>query len=531
MTTGAMTRGTSARLRVGLISHSGGDGGAERSLLDLIDALSPQSLEFRVVVPEEGYLSSALEVRAIPYLVYRYWPWAHPVPLAWWDRRLKKPLAHLMRAATVARRIRPWRCDFIVTNTLTICEGALAARMLGLPHITYAREFGDLDHGFRFELGPKPSMRLLSLLSARVVFNSAALANHYAGQVSAAKSRVIYNAVPVPPNLPPGAAPNPALEPTFSCVLVASLIPGKGHGDAIRAVAHLRDRGIPVRLTIAGGSGLPTYHRAMRDLIESLGVSSLVQIVGPVTDPWRLFRDADVTLMCSRAEAFGRVTVEAMKLGRPVVGTNSGGTPEIIRDRFNGLLYAPGDARDLADKIERLARDPESTKEMGERARRFATEMFNLDRYGREFLSLLEELVGERGPRAGHWTKPRKSQILVVEDDPLVAQWLAESLGAEGYEVDITGNGRTALEQLDQRSYDLILSDLRMPEIDGVGLYRVLERARPQAARRMLFLTGNPEFPEYRDFVAEKRAHIVDKPVDLNELNRMARQVLTIEAK
>jgi CheY-like chemotaxis protein len=251
-------------------------------------------------------------------------------------------------------------------------------------------------------------------------------------------------------------------------------------------------------------------------------------------------------------EAFGRVTVEAMKLGRAVVGARSGGTPEIIRDGFNGFLYAPGNARDLADKIEQIARDPDGARRMGERARRFATDMFSLERYGGEFMDLLREVHEESARRVpGFWsrlpalpspgavdraihtslrgrTRRRQAQVLVVDDDPLITQWLVDSLTAEGHDVDVAGDGRTAMTQLEQGSYDLIVSDLRMPEVDGVALYRRLERERPQAARRMLFLTGNTDVAEYRDFLAEKRDRTLAKPVDLIELNRLAGRILAI---
>lgn len=522
-------------LRVCFVSHSGFDGGAQRSLVDLIDALASHGVESRVVVPEEGYLTHALQSRAIPYVVYRYWPWTRETPLPRWDRFLKKPLVHLLRAVKLNRLIRRWRCHVIVSNTLTVCEGALAARMLRLPHFAYVREFGDLDHGFHFEWGPRLSMRLLNLLSARVIFNSMAVARHYREQVSPAKSRVIYNAVSIPA---PPPAPDEGPEPRahgaiFSSVLVGYLIPGKGHEDAIRAIAHLMGRGLRVSLKIVGWNPGGDYARSLQELIESLGVSELVEMMGKISDPQRLFRQADVALMCSRNEAFGRVTVEAMKLGTPVIGTRSGGTPEVIRDRFNGFLYTPGDARDLAAKIEQLARDPDSARRMGDRARRFATEMFSLDRYGNDFLNLLREVVVVRAGRpdarpsvSGWLSRRRQTQILVVDDDPLITQWLADSLAAEGHEVAVAGNGRTALAQLERGSYDLILSDLRMPELDGIALYLLLERERPQTARRMLFLTGNADVAEYRDFLAEKRDRTVTKPVDLIELNRITRRML-----
>jgi len=59
--------------------------------------------------------------------------------------------------------------------------------------------------------------------------------------------------------------------------------------------------------------------------------------------------------MCSRLEAFGRVTVEYLRRGRPVIGTRSGGTPEIVDDGVTGLLYNPGDIEALAEQIEHVA--------------------------------------------------------------------------------------------------------------------------------------------------------------------------------
>ena len=537
--------------RVCFVSHSGTDGGAQRSLLELIEALAAHGVESRVVVPGGGYLTDRLKALGVPYIVSRYWPWTGEIPLPWWDRLLKKPLVHLIRAAQLSRLIRRWQCEVIVTNTLTVCEGALAAQLLRVPHITYIREYGDLDHGFHFELGPRRSVRLLGMLSAGVAFNSAALAKHYRRQLPRTPTRVIYNAVAVPTESPAASRPAQLLDPSvrFSCVLVGFLAAGKGHEDAIRAVANLARRGTLVNLKLVGGTGPADYVARLRRLIDSLGVATLVEMVGHVPEPRQFFLEADVALMCSRMEAFGRVTVEAMKHGIAVIGARSGGTSEVIRDGFNGFLYTPGDARDLADKIEQLARDREGAHRMGERARWFATGTFGLERCGEEFLGLLREAMKAEPLRWRHvrgWASAmpswwaatgkirplrssrRQTQVLVVDDDPMVTQWLADSLTAEGHDVDVAGDAWTALGCLEQGSYDLIVSDLRMPELDGVALYRMLEREQPRAARRMLFLTGNMEVAEYQDFLSQKRDCTLAKPVDLDELNRAARRILAI---
>jgi glycosyltransferase involved in cell wall biosynthesis len=95
--------------------------------------------------------------------------------------------------------------------------------------------------------------------------------------------------------------------------------------------------------------------------------------------------------MCSRGEPFGRVTVEAMKQGVPVVGAASGGTTEIIQDGVTGLLYRLGDAEDLAAKVEILHRDRELLGRMGEEARRWADSTFSLKKYTADLLRVFEE--------------------------------------------------------------------------------------------------------------------------------------------
>lgn len=384
------------RLTVCFVSHSGDHGGAQLSMLELIDGLTARGVDCRVVLPEDGVVAAALQRRRVPHLMYRFRRWATGAPRSRWDRVLKKPLVHVWRGAKLARLIRGWDCDVVVTNTITVCEGALAAALLGLPHVTHAREYGDLDHGLHFEFGPRLSVRILHGLSARFVFNSAALARYYAREVPARYSTVIYNAVSDvgQPRSPGAAATGSGVdEEAFECVLVGSLAPGKGHEEAIRAIEVLRRRGLVVRLKIVGAFGPAGYERSLWELSEVLGIRGQVEMTGHVVEPWSFFRRADVALMCSRMEAFGRVTVEAMKVGTPVIGARSGGTPEIVRDGVNGLLYSPGDAEDLADKIELLARDRASVRAMGERARLFATEVFNLERHVGEFLQVLRDVT------------------------------------------------------------------------------------------------------------------------------------------
>jgi two-component system NtrC family sensor kinase len=124
-----------------------------------------------------------------------------------------------------------------------------------------------------------------------------------------------------------------------------------------------------------------------------------------------------------------------------------------------------------------------------------------------------------------------RPQILVVDDERVIAQLMADVLSGEGYEVDTAPDGIAALEQIARRAYDLILSDLRMPELDGLGLYRELEVKRPDLVRRFVFVTGTSEHTDYRGFVEAVPAPVLTKPFDVDELLRIAREMLAVPVR
>ncbi|HEX9746814.1 MAG TPA: response regulator [Methylomirabilota bacterium] len=121
-----------------------------------------------------------------------------------------------------------------------------------------------------------------------------------------------------------------------------------------------------------------------------------------------------------------------------------------------------------------------------------------------------------------------RPRILVVDDESIIAQLIADVLTGEDYDVDTAPDGRAALELIGRRAYDLILSDLRMPELDGLGLYRELERARPDLARRFVFITGTSEHTDYAGLIADIAVPVLTKPFDMSELQRVARETLAV---
>jgi CheY-like chemotaxis protein len=101
-----------------------------------------------------------------------------------------------------------------------------------------------------------------------------------------------------------------------------------------------------------------------------------------------------------------------------------------------------------------------------------------------------------------------------------------QELQCDGYQVETAANGRMALEKLRERPYDLLLSDLRMPELDGMGLYEELAQHYPHLLSRLIFLTGDTLNAETMRLLEQVGAPRLSKPFTATEVRRVVQQAL-----
>lgn len=116
--------------------------------------------------------------------------------------------------------------------------------------------------------------------------------------------------------------------------------------------------------------------------------------------------------------------------------------------------------------------------------------------------------------------------ILVVDDDRVVATMLAQALAADGHEVEVAPDGLAALDRLARRRFDVIVTDVRMPRLDGPGLYRELERRHPELVGRVVFITGDTLGSDTGPFLTSVAAPTLRKPFAITELSRTVRRIL-----
>ena len=119
-------------------------------------------------------------------------------------------------------------------------------------------------------------------------------------------------------------------------------------------------------------------------------------------------------------------------------------------------------------------------------------------------------------------------RVLVVDDEPEVSETLCDIVALDGHEVEVASSGQMALRALAHRNFDVILCDMRMPDVDGRGFYARIKQAYPELVERLVFVTGDALGPSIRSFLDETGMPYLEKPIDAEELRTL---VATIAGK
>lgn len=368
-------------------------GGAARSALELIRELRRLGIEGQALVchdmgAEEDHkaLTEAVEGRILFCTLH------------WWNRKTgseawKRPALALLQglktgcgissAMKVAEFASAQRSTVIHSNSFTINDGCRASRWLGLPHVWHLRELLGPDAPFHFPMREEAFEAYVRANSDIVIANSTE---------SARRLREIA------PGIPVVTIPNGIDVREFSCArdsrsrrsggpvvvgMVANLTSRmKNHElflDAaamipLDAKAEFRIYGLEGN-SLAGGD---SYTERLRRLAATDRLRGRVHFVGYVADPAAIMMELDVLVHPCAVESFGRVVLEAMAAGLPVVAIRAGGAMDLVRDQLTGFLVDQDDASGMARRIEDLTRSPLMRNQMGDQGRRRAESEFSL---------------------------------------------------------------------------------------------------------------------------------------------------------
>jgi FkbM family methyltransferase len=373
-------------------SHSSSLAGSEKSLQALISGFPKAGIITTVVLPADGPFKQLLEKNGAMTVVSKY---------GWWsDReqvepeesraRLARDFRHVQEElAPLIVRVNP---DIIVTNTSVIPWGGACAFLTNKPHVWYVRELGLPEYGINYFYPHDKIAEYIKEGSNLIVTNSLFTRNSFFGESTRLRTEVVSPAVEMEEATDSESYFHQADGLKLACV--GEIVPGKGQSDAIHALRELISAGKNVEIVLAGSLDAE-YYKLLLDLVQEFSLAPFVHFVGFVKSPFSLYRQADAVVICSRNEAFGRVTLEAMQLGKPIIAAGSGGTLDLIEDEVNGLLYPPGNTAQLADRIKRLMDEPETRNRLGAKAAETARQKFTREASLTDFVRVLRSVSGE----------------------------------------------------------------------------------------------------------------------------------------
>ena len=352
---------------LGVASHLGG---AERSLLDLARGLRERGHYLPwVILPHEGALATELRRHRVEVDILRMPPVL-----------LKMSRSAAVRALfSVPVALGPGALYFTRLNRLIrrrnpvlIHTGALKTHAIGLAVGSWTKT-PVLWH-LRDILGPGAPRALLKKMAQAsptqltLVANSRATADDFGDQKILGQSvRIIHNGIRVeefrgPRNHELHKALQVAPERPMVGI-VGALAHWKGQREFLEAAQKLIHQGSNAVFAVIGGEIYDTPSEKgitaeLKEQAKSLGISDRVLLTGNATDPARAIRGLDVLVHASiRPEPFGRVVIEAMACGVPVVAARSGGVLEIVTHEKTGLLVEPRDVDGIARAVGRILRD------------------------------------------------------------------------------------------------------------------------------------------------------------------------------
>ncbi|MEO6527375.1 MAG: glycosyltransferase family 4 protein [Gemmatimonadaceae bacterium] len=351
------------------VDHTGVMGGAQHSLLDIAEAHRATGA---IALLEDGPYAIALASRGVRIIRLAGGAALREVKKSSRVPAIGALVATCRLAYRLSRTARSF--DLLYANSpKSFLVAALAGAIARKPVIWHLRDI--LGDGHFSRTNVRVMVTAANWGAARVVANSHATGDAFvhAGGRRALVS-VVHNGIDPAPydGLASGTRAAVRAElgiagDVFLVGIFSRLHPWKGQTVLLDAIARMPN----VHALIVGGalfSGEAPYEAELRSRSELPSYAGRVHMLGARDDVPRLLAACDVVVHASvLAEPFGRVLVEAMLAGRPVVATRAGGVPEVVTDGETGVLVAPGDARALTEALDALRRDPARVAELARR--------------------------------------------------------------------------------------------------------------------------------------------------------------------
>ncbi len=353
-------------MKVLMIAGKSEFGGAPKCMLELMDILKDkEDITFEAVTHGKAKITEWCSKRGIRSYAVGHIPFAvgkGSTPI----RRIAKSVLtpyYFLKIGSANKKAFKMACevidfsdiDIIHTNSNRDCLGAMLAAKYNIPHIWHLREFGKEDYDIRY-LKPE-YIDFMNKNTTRFVAISDAVRKAWIEKgIDPKKIIRIYDGIHLPSDeIVRKARSNKqnTSDRPFRIAYLGIVCPSKGQFEAVKALSLLDKELLKnIRIDFWGDCNcLPEFTKQMKKYAESHGFQDSVKFKGVTDSVWKVLPEYDAALVCSRSEAFGRITPEYMSLGLQVIASDKGANPELIENGSSGYIYRFGDIKQLAELI------------------------------------------------------------------------------------------------------------------------------------------------------------------------------------
>lgn len=298
-------------------------------------------------------------------------------------------LSYFRFAKQLTRYIKTNKYDLLVTNGMNPhLYGGIASKFAKTPVVFRLMDVirEDMLLGF----ARKVFQAFASIVKAKIVVPSNAVAKAmFSDAFSKSNVKVIYNATDLMDfNLEKA---DPLLRELYNidegCVVFgcySRLTPWKGHKTFVNAAISLLNKGVKAKFLIVGGAvfGSDNFLNSLKVIVAKSGHENDIIFTGFRYDMANCIKSADIVVVPSiYPDPCPRVMVESMALAKPIIGSDIGGIPEVIKDNETGLIFKPNDSIDLQNKFEYFLKNKPQILIMGENGFARQEKLYRLDQY------------------------------------------------------------------------------------------------------------------------------------------------------
>lgn len=333
------------------ISHYSGFGGANFSMISLIEHLQKLNIESYVLLPKKGPIEKLLNDKKIPYSIIKYASLrtVNKGTIRNWTNYQIRKIINKIAAKKIATTLND-KFDIIHANSSLAFIGEELKKMTGKPLVWHLREFGEKDYGFIFPGGVSKARKAYENADALIAISNSIYDYYKTDICHNGNYHIVYNGI----DETKYAIHRKIVPQHFvRMCIVGGLSESKNQQELIEAISLMSETNCSLDII---GDGDPNIVLALKKKTKDLGLNN-VSFLGERKDIASIISDYDIGIITSKNEAFGRVIIEYKLGGLAVVASNAGACPELVCDGMDGLLYQLGDPQNLAKKLDLLVKD------------------------------------------------------------------------------------------------------------------------------------------------------------------------------